>query len=112
MKQLDGFRRPRPDSPNLDWRNLAFRGFADYMKTWEFVAAIDDLITIAKVGTMAIMCAEVLPWRCHRALITDALVVRGVDVQHIISLTSRRKHSLTQWARIENMQITYPKELA
>ena len=77
MKRLGGLRHPRSNSPNMGWRNLAFRGFADYVQTWEFDVAIDDLIKVAKDRTAAIMCAEILPWSCHRSLIADALVVRG-----------------------------------
>src|SRR2546427_9241802 len=97
------------DSPNMGWRNLSFRGFADYMQTQEFDMAIDDLLSVAKDDTTAIMCAEILPWRCHRSLIADALVVRGIEVEHIMTLTSRRKYILTKWARVEKKQITYPK---
>ena len=109
MRQLGGFRHPTTDSLNLGWRNLSFRGFADYMQTPEFLLAIDDLFRVAKADTTAIMCSEILPWRCHRSLIADALVVRGIEVKHIMSLTSQRKHTLTKWARVENKQITYPK---
>jgi hypothetical protein len=109
MRQLGGLRHPRTDSLNMGWRNLSFRGFADYMQTQEFHMAIDDLLRLAKDNTTAIMCAEVLPWRCHRSLIADALVFRGIEVEHIMTLISRRKRTLTKWARVENMQITYPK---
>ena len=96
MKHLGGLRHPRSDSPNMGWRNLAFRGFADYMQTREFDVAIDDLIKVAKDRTPAIMSAEILPWRCHRSLIADALVVRGIEVEHIMTLKNRRKHTLTK----------------
>ena len=109
MRQLGGFRHPTTDSLNLGWRNLSFRGFADYMQTQEFFIAIDDLLRVAEVDSTAIMCSEILPWRCHRSLIADSLVVRGIEVEHIMTLTSRRKHILTKWARVEKKQITYPK---
>jgi len=109
MKHLGGLRHPSTDSHNMGWRNLSFRGFADYMQTREFDMAIDDLLRVSEDEATTIMCAEILPWRCHRSLIADALVVRGIEVQHIMTLTNRRKHTLTKWARIENTQITYPK---
>ena|SRR5256712_8295247 len=101
MKQLGGLRHPNADSPNMGWRNLSFREFANYMQTREFDVAIDDLIKVAKDRTAAIMYAEILPWRCHRSLIADALVVRGIEVEHVMTLANRRKHTLTKWARIE-----------
>ena len=79
------------------------------MQTPEFLLAIDDLFRVAKADTTAIMCSEILPWKCHRSLIADALVVRGIEVKHIMTLRSQRKHTLTMWARVENKQITYPK---
>ena len=78
MKALGGLRHPRPDSPNSGWRNLSFRGYADYMQTPEFAAALDALIQIASAEPTAIMCAEAVPWRCHRSLIADALTVRAM----------------------------------
>ena len=93
----------------MGWRNPSFRGFADYSQTREFDMAIDDLVRVSEGEATAIMCAEILPWRCHRSLIADALVVRGIEVEHIMTLTNRRQHTLTKWARIENAQITYPK---
>jgi len=110
MKQLGGLRHPRADSPNTGWRNLSFRGFADYMRTQEFANGIDQLNALAKDGHVAIMCAEVLPWQCHRWLIGDALTIRGVQVEHIMTIKKRTKHSLTRWAHIEGTQITYPGE--
>jgi len=93
----------------MSWRNLSFRGFADYMQTQEFNMAIDPLLRVTKHDTTGIMCAEILPWKCHRALIADALVVRGIEVEHIMTLTGRKKHTLTKWARVEDTQVTYPK---
>jgi len=96
MKQLGGLRHPTPDSVNMGWRNSSFRGFADYMQTQEFANGIDQLIEPAQNGQVAIMCAEILPWRCHRWLIGDALTIRGVQVEHIMTIKKRTKHSLTK----------------
>jgi len=86
MKQLGGLRHPKPDSANMGWRNLSFRGFADYMQTQEFANEIDRLTGLAQNGQAAIMCAEVLLWRCHRWLIADALTIRGIQVEHIVTV--------------------------
>jgi uncharacterized protein (DUF488 family) len=109
MKQLGGLRRPKPDSVNMGWRNSSFRGFADYMQTQDFAKGIYQLIELAQNGQVAIMCAEVLPWRCHRWLIADALTVRGVQVEHIMTIKNRSKHTLTKWAHVEGTQVTYPE---
>ena len=108
VKQLGGLRHPKADSPNMGWRNSSFRGFADYMHTQEFAKGIDQLIALAQSTQVVIMCAEVLPWRCHRWLIADALMVREIQVEHIMTIKTRRKHSLTKWASIEGTQIIYP----
>ena len=105
MKQLGGLRHPKADSLNTGWRNSSFRGFADYMQTQEFANGIDQLIELAKNGQIVIMCAEVLPWRCHRWLIADALTVRGVQVEHIMTIKTRHKHSLAKWASVEDVQL-------
>ncbi len=110
VKQLGGLRHSRADSPNMGWRNSSFRGFADYMQTQEFVEGIDQLVGLAQEGQVAIMCAEVLPWRCHRWLIADALLVRGVQVGHIMTIKTRSKHTLTKWVHIKGTQIIYPGE--
>jgi uncharacterized protein (DUF488 family) len=107
MKQLGGLRHPKADSPNMGWKNSSFRGFADYMLTQDFAKGIDELIGLAQNVQVAIMCAEVLPWRCHRWLIADALTTRGVQVEHIMTIKNRTKHSMTRWASIEGGQITY-----
>jgi len=112
MKQLGGLRHPKTDSPNTGWRNSSFRGFADYMQTQEFAKGIDQLIGLAQDFQVVIMCAEVLPWRCHRWLIADALTIRGIPVEHIMTIKKRAKHSLTRWAHIEGTQITYLESLA
>ena len=90
---LGGLRHPRPDSVNSGWHNASFRGFADYMQTPEFAASLDSLIAFAKQQRIALTCAEAVPWRCHRSLIADALVVRGIQVEHIMNKT-RQAHSL------------------
>ncbi|HEX3928910.1 MAG TPA: DUF488 domain-containing protein [Gemmatimonadales bacterium] len=105
---LGGLRHARKDSINGGWRNASFRGYADYMQTPEFAAAIEELIAFATGRRAAIMCAEAVPWRCHRSLIADALLVRGVPVAHIMSLTRRNPHTLTPFARVAGTSITYP----
>ncbi len=112
MKQLGGLRHPKADSPNTGWRNSSFRGFADYMQTQEFVKSIDQLIGLAQNSQAVIMFAEVLPWRCHRWLISDALLVRGVHVEHIMTIKTRTKHSLTKFALVKDSQVTYPESPA
>ncbi len=108
MAELGGLRHARPDSVNTAWRNASFRGFADYMQTPEFKTALDQLIRLAEMRRTAIMCAEAVPWRCHRSLIADALVGRGIHVAEIISGTHTRPHILTPWARVVRKQVTYP----
>lgn len=111
MKQLGGLRHPKADSHNMGWRNSSFRGFADYMQTQEFAEGIDQLVGLSQDGQVAIMCAEALPWRCHRWLVADALTVRGLQVEHIMTIKKRVEHSLTKWARVEGNQISYPAPL-
>ncbi len=108
MPGLGGLRRPRPDSTNGAWRNASFRGYADYMETAAFRQSLDELIAAASNALVAIMCAEAVPWRCHRSLISDALVARGVAVEEIVSERQTRPHSLTAWARIAGDRVTYP----
>ena len=110
MKGLGGWRRTRADSPNAGWRSAAFRGYADYMQTPEFEAQLQALLELAATDRVAVMCAEAVPWRCHRQLIADALTVRGVRVQHILSETESQPHELTPFARVEGTRITYPAE--
>jgi uncharacterized protein (DUF488 family) len=112
LKTLGGLRRPRKDSPNTGWRNEGFRGFADYMQTEEFRGALAALIRMSGEKRIAIMCAEAVPWRCHRSLVADALTVRGVPVVEILSERSWRTHDLTPFARVEGVRITYPPEQA
>ena len=110
MAGLGGFRHARPDSLNAGWHNASFRGFADYMQTPEFRINLDRLIGLAKSERIAIMCAEAVPWRCHRSLIADALLGRGIEVQEIISAVRTRPHTLTPWGKIDGRQVTYPAE--
>ena len=109
LRKLGGLRRPRRDSVNMGWRNTSFRGFADYMQTPAFGAGLDRLMKLAAQRRSAIMCAEAVPWRCHRSLIADALTVRGIRVEDIMSMKHSQIHSLTPFARIQD-GITYPAE--
>jgi uncharacterized protein (DUF488 family) len=105
---LGGWRSVRPDSPNRGWRSPGFQGFADYMLTAEFEGHLKGLIELARRERLALMCAEALPWRCHRSLIADALVVRGIPVTHIIGQGSSQAHRLNPMARVGGTRITYP----
>ena len=105
---LGGHRKPRRDSPNTAWRHDGFRGYADYMQTGDFEAALDDLVAWSGAAATAIMCAEAVWWQCHRQLTADALVARGVRVAHIMSATSAPAHTLTDFARVANGAVTYP----
>jgi uncharacterized protein (DUF488 family) len=105
---LGGLRRPRPDSPNTGWRNESFRGYADYMGTPPFEQALDELLAFARVAPTAVMCAEAVWWRCHRALLADALVARAVEVRHILSTAIPAPHQLNPMARIDGGRVTYP----
>jgi uncharacterized protein (DUF488 family) len=107
---LGGLRRPQRDSANAGWRMPGFRGYADYMLTAEFGTNLEDLMELAKRQRVALMCAEAVPWRCHRSLIADALVVRGFPVEHILSNTRSQPHKLTPWAQIDGSRILYPPE--
>ena len=107
LPELGGLRRPRPDSPNTGWRNASFRGYADYMAGQGFQDALERLIDLSQNRRVAIMCAEALPWRCHRSLIADALLIRGIDVCHILGPGSAQAHRLTPFARVERDRLTY-----
>jgi uncharacterized protein (DUF488 family) len=111
MKELGGLRRARADSINAGWQNASFRGFADYMQTPEFNAAVETLIELAAEKQAAIMCAEAVPWRCHRSLIGDALLVRGIEVIDIYSFKNAKPHLLNKMANVQGTAITYPKEV-
>ena len=108
LRKLGGLRQARRDSQNMGWRNASFRGFADYMQTSEFDAGLLRLIKLARQKRSAIMCAEAVPWRCHRSLIADALIIGGVRVEHIMSEKRSRAHSLTPFARVRHDRVTYP----
>ena len=107
MPGLGGLRRPRPDSINTGWLNPGFRGYADYMETAEFGRNLETLIGEAACGPVAFMCAEAVPWRCHRSLIADALTVKGLAVEHILSASATEPHKLTPFARVEGTRVTY-----
>lgn len=108
LRTLGGRRHTRRDSINMGWRNASFRGYADYMQTAEFETGLQRLIKLARNKRSAIMCAEAVPWRCHRSLIGDALTVRGIRVEDIMSGKTARVHSLTSFARVRKNVITYP----
>ena len=108
LRKLGGLRHARRDSPNMGWRNASFRGFADYMQTPDFSAGLGRLIKLAKQKRTALMCAEAVPWRCHRSLIADALVVRGIRVKDIIGGKRSQIHLLTSFGRVQGKCITYP----
>jgi len=110
--ELGGLRHPRKDSPNAGWRNAGFRGFADHMATAEFARALAALLADAEAAPTAVMCAEAVPWRCHRSLVADAATVRGVAVEHIMSAERRELHHLTPFAHVEGTHLTYPPEEA
>lgn len=106
---LGGRRRRSPkDSPNTAWRSASFQAYADYMQTAEFQTALDELLAVAGSTPTAILCAEAVPWRCHRQLIADALVARGWEVRHILGPRQIRSHHLTEFSRVSNGQVTYP----
>lgn len=108
MPALGGLRRPRPDSVNTAWRNAGFRGYADYMQTPEFARALEKLIELGREKRVAIMCAESVPWRCHRSLVADALTARGAGVEHIMSVKRRDAHKLTAFAQVDGFRVAYP----
>ena len=108
LKSLGGLRHAKKDSTNTGWRNASFRGYADYMATDEFRTGLNRLLEIGREKPTAIMCAEAVPWRCHRSLIGDALLVRGVDVEDILTTKSCREHKLTPFAKVEGLEISYP----
>lgn len=110
LPALGGLRHARKDSPNTGWRNNSFRGYADYMQTKAFEEGLETLIDMSRGERTAIMCAEAVPWRCHRSLVADALSVRGIPVVEILSEGSYRDHKLTPFAHVEGTTITYPPE--
>ena len=108
MPGLGGLRHARKDSINTGWKNASFRGYADYMQTPAFADSLAKLIESAAAAPTVIMCAEAVPWRCHRSLIADALTARGIEVEHIFTATSRKPHTYTPFARVEGESVTYP----
>jgi uncharacterized protein (DUF488 family) len=112
LPELGGLRHALRDSVNTGWRNLSFRGFADYMQTPEFERGLAKLIEMSAADTVAIMCAEAVPWRCHRSLIADALAARDIPVEEIVGAGRARPHKLTPFARVEGARVTYPAELS
>lgn len=108
MAALGGLRHPTKNSPNAGWRNNSFRGYADYMQTEAFQQAIEALIALAQQSKCVIMCAEAVPWRCHRSLVGDALLVRNIAVEDIMTEKVSHPHKLTPWARLQGRTITYP----
>jgi uncharacterized protein (DUF488 family) len=110
LRKLGGLRHARSDSINLGWHNASFRGFADYMQTTEFDAGLDRVIKLAENKSTTLMCAEAVPWRCHRSLVADALIIRGISVMDIVSASSPRPHKLTPFAHVRGTRITYPDD--
>lgn len=114
LKKLGGLRKPKKDSINLGWKNLSFRGFADYMQSEEFYSGLNELIKLSKSEKVrvVIMCAEFLPWRCHRSLISDYLVtIKNILVIHIINKSNTQKHELTSFAKVKRDEVMYPERL-
>jgi uncharacterized protein (DUF488 family) len=108
FKDLGGLRKPRPDSLNTAWRNPGFRGYADYMQTAQFAVAVDQLVSAARAQRTAVMCAEAVPWRCHRSLLADALLVRDVAVLDIMGPSAPKPRSLTPFAHVDGRLVDYP----
>jgi len=109
---LGGLRHAKRDSLNMGWRNASFRGYADYMQTPEFEQSLEELIRLANQEQIVLMCAEAVPWRCHRSLIADALLVRGIRTEDIMSATRRTVHTLTPFVKVCGTTITYPAEVS
>ncbi len=107
---LGGLRHAHKDSINGAWRNASFRGYADYMQTPEFAMNVQNVMELAAYERCALMCAEAVPWRCHRSLIADALILRGMRVEDIISANGRKLHLMTPWARTDGLKISYPPD--
>jgi uncharacterized protein (DUF488 family) len=108
MPGLGGLRRPQADSINKAWENKSFRGYADYMQTKEFTENLLKLAVLAKENALAIMCAEAVPWRCHRYLLADALLARRIKVKHILNINNHTNHELTPFAQVDSGKVTYP----
>jgi len=112
IRSLGGLRRARKDTPNGAWRNASFRGYADHMQTEEFNEHVELVASMAQGLRCALMCAEAVPWRCHRSMVADALAVRGVPVEHIINKGKAKPHTLTPFAKVDGVRILYPPEAA
>ena len=110
MPALGGLRSPRKDSINTGWRNPSFRAYADYMQTAEFAQALVELLRLARERRVAAMCAEAVPWRCHRSLIADAAAARGWEVEHILAAGATNPHRMTAFARVDDERVAYPAE--
>jgi uncharacterized protein (DUF488 family) len=109
--ELGGRRKAKPDSKNTAWRNESFRGYADYMETEEFDKGVKRLLDLAaNSGPAAIMCAEAVWWRCHRALLSDYLKVRGIEIVHIVGANKTELHPYTSAARVRNGNLSYAAE--
>lgn len=109
LQALGGLRKPSAGSTNLGWRNISFRAYADYMQTQPWRDGLDQLLDLAGRHAVALMCAEAVPWRCHRSLIADALTIRGVEVLDITGKGRATPHALTAFARVEGDRLTYPE---
>ena len=112
IQSLGGLRRARKDTPNGAWRNASFRGYADHMQTPEFADSVEAVAQLGQSTRCALMCAEAVPWRCHRSLVADALTVRGIPVEHIINPGKTKPHAMTPFAQVEGTRIVYPPEPA
>jgi uncharacterized protein (DUF488 family) len=110
LKNLGGLRHAKPNSRNLGWHNASFRGFADYMQTVGFEPALERAIKLAETKPSALMCAEAVPWRCHRSLVADALAARKIPVEHIMSVSRANQHKITSFARVRRKEVTYPSD--
>lgn len=110
IKQLGGLRPKTDSSVNDGWRNQSFRNYADYMQTHSFKQGVDELLKLAEEKSTAIMCAEAVPWRCHRSLVGDALLIRGFEVRNIMNEKMAEPHRLTSFAVVNGKEITYPKQ--
>ncbi len=108
LPRLGGLRRSREGSPNTGWRNASFRGFADYMQTQELEEGLAELRALASERRVALMCAEAVPWRCHRSLLADVLVARGARVEHVTGVSRSSSHRMTSFARVKDGRVTYP----
>ena len=108
IRELGGLRRAHKDTPNSGWRNASVRGYADHMQTRDFKEHVEEVAGMAQASRCALMCAEAVPWRCHRSMVADALTVRGVAVEHIINKGKTKPHTLTPFAHVIGTRITYP----